>query len=109
MLIRKKSTNRVLAKKSINLRSKPYLFRLKDFFKSCLQDDGIPDKTPIIKIWEDIEAITKQYKGGKGINSDEDDITSEEDEEDWIGKFIKDYDFKCHSVKEELAEARATN
>jgi len=37
-------------------------------------------------------------------------VTSEDEEEDeWISVFMKDYEFKIHSVKEELAEARANN
>lgn len=65
---------------------------------------------PVVKIREDIETITKQYKGGKGINSDDDEEEEDDEEEtNWFAWFIKDYNFKIHSIKEELAEARASN
>jgi hypothetical protein len=46
----------------------------------------------VIKIREEIDTITKQYKSGHGIDSNSETESSEPEEEvDWFNHYMKDY------------------
>ena len=97
MWTKKRSISKVSIKRSINWRSKIPYSRLKDFFKSCLNDDGITDKKEIIKIREDIELITKQYKGCK-YSDEEDNEDSVDEDLNFLEKYINSWKIKVEAV-----------
>ena len=63
------------------------------------------DKQPVIDIREDIEKINHQCK--QGLESDGDSGSELEEEKDWFGHYMKNYEFSITEKGEHLATLKA--